>query len=233
MKHTRLLFMTVAAVVLCMGVPAWGAIVNGGFETGDLTGWTFTGAGPIGMPAGTPGAVTQEMSREILGLPQPPGGPFWTPLPNGGTYFASLWSSSLASGSSSLSQTFVASGGLPLVFDYFFDTEFQPGNPGFIPDSAWATLTLPDSSTVTLLDYNRLSGILLGNDVNIGWTHVSYPLTQAGSYTLTFSMLDGNGPMGSESILGVDNVTVIPAPAAVLLGAIGLGTAGWVRRRFG
>lgn len=105
--------------------------------------------------------------------------------------------------------------------------------PGFIPDSAWATLTLPDSSTVTLLDYNRLSGILLGNDVNIGWTHVSYPLTQAGSYTLTFSMLDGNGPMGSESILGVDNVTVIPAPAAVLLGAIGLGTAGWVRRRFG
>jgi len=201
-------------VVLCLCSAAQSNITNGGFETGDLTGWTATG---------TVAVVTSEYARDFLGLVQPPWDGSWDPTE--GNYFVSLWSTDTAGTDvSRLSQTFTANAGLVLQFDYFFD--FGDWAPFY--DTAMATLTW-SSSSVTLFEHNTLGYELL-DDENIGWTTISYVLPVTGTYRLDFTTADGAVPGSVESILGIDNVQVIPAPGAVLLAVIGLGCAGYLKR---
>ncbi len=134
--------------------------------------------------------------------------------------------------SSTLSQTFTTPDpGYLLEFDYFFDF-YDLGSWGEW-DSAEATLTWATDSAY-LFEYNSNnsgSGIYLADDQNIGWTTISYGLPVAGTYTLQFRTVDGPGCF-SESILGVDNVSVVPLPSALVLGSLGLGVAGSLVGRF-
>ncbi len=75
-----------------------------------------------------------------------------------------------------------------------------------------------------------VSGTGLGDDENIGWTAVSVALPSAGQYTLGFKIFDPSGMF--ESILGVDDVSVVPLPSALVLGSLGLGVAGSLVGRF-
>lgn len=198
------------AVVLCLCSSARSDIINGGFETGDLSGWTYSG---------TVGTVTDEYARDFLGLVQPPLDGFW--YPTEGSYFASLWSTDIVGTEdvSTLSQTFTSNAGLLLQFDYFFD--FGDVAPYY----DWSLCTLSwTGSSVTLFEYNT-SGHELNDDENIGWTRILYTLPATNTYMLEFTTADGVEP-GYESILGIDNVQIVPAPGAVLLGMLGLSVAG-------
>jgi hypothetical protein len=206
-------------IVVVVGVSwcplAAAGIVNGGFETGTLDGWSSTG--PVSV-------FTEEYARDFLGLPQAPADGIWRPA--GGDYFASLWSTdSAGTDVSVLGQTFEAPAGALLRFDYFFDFG------DFVPDydMAGAILVSPQGDTI-LLEINT-PGYELGDDENIDWTTVSYVLPTTGIYALEFVAVDGPGVF--ESILGIDNVRieVIPAPGALILGSIGAGILGWSRRR--
>jgi hypothetical protein len=209
----------VAVILYCSTASA--NLLNGGFETGDLTSWTATG---------TVQAVPWEFSRDFLGLPQAPASGFWDPT--GGSYFASLWSTdNLGTDISTLTQTFTTptwTGSNPwVVLDYFYDFG------DIVPFEDPARIYVIDSLGNSVFDMtinDPFAGTGLGDDQNIDWTSLSISLPSAGTYTLGFEIQDSIGVY--ESILGVDNVQVVPVPAAVLLGVLGMGMAGLKLRKY-
>ncbi len=197
----------VAIVAAAFSGAASADIMNPGFETGDLSDWNTAGAVY---------AREWEMSRDFV----PPIHDDWAPTE--GLYFASLWSYDPVLGSNAqISTTFDATAGDVLSFDYFFD--YGDVNPNF--DTAVGTLTIGANQT-TLFEWNT-AGHQLGTDNNVDWTTVTHTLTEAGQYTLTFRTSDANA--GFESILGVDNVSLVPEPSALTL--LALGAIGLLRRR--
>ena len=227
------------AVVLC-GSTATADLVNGSFELGAqiipstppvppdpplndgvrelAPGWIATGADPLWLGIGSV-AVESEYSRDWINPPAPD----WTATD--GDYFASLWSTDGFETSSTLSQTFTAPAGFRVEFDYFFDFGDWSDPLGLPLMSDWAEGTLSWSGGSAVLFRHNLLGSM-ADEENIDWTTVSYVLPVADTYTLEFACYDGLAFPGSfESILGVDNVSVVPVPGAFLLGAIGLGVA--------
>jgi hypothetical protein len=193
MKAITVITFVLGIVVATYCSTASAQLVNGAFETGDLTGWTATG---------TVQAVQWEYSRDFLGLLQAPLSGFWEPTE--GSYFASLWSTDgSGTDTSTLTRTFTSGGG-SLHFDYFYDFG------DIIPFEDPARIYVTDSLGNSVLDMtinDPFAGTGLGDDQNIDWTTMSVNLPSAGTYTLGFEIMDSIGAF--ESILGVDNVRVV------------------------
>ena len=190
----------VISVALSAALPARAALMNGGFETGDLSNWSVTG---------TVFASDVEQPRDFL----PPAIADWTATE--GTYFAAVWSTDSAGVvNSELSQTFVASADEVLKFDYFFDYGDVPP----LADVGMAVLTLPDLTTVRLFGFNTVPGPQLAPGENILWTSIDFVMPFDGEYTLTFLATDADGSF--ESIVGVDNVRILPEPSGAALAFI-------------
>lgn len=230
MRWAKVISFVLSSVVVLWGSTANADLTNGGFETG-LADWSFTG---------TVQAVEWEDPRDTLlyGL-QPPFTPHPHPLYAGetawrseeGDSFASLWSTdSAGTNESTLSRTFTTpTPGYVLSFDYFFDYG------DFYPNCDKARIWVKHGgSLLPLFEVLINYGCELGDDENIDWTPVLVPLHEAGDYTLGFKItdIDGGTGYGFESILGVDNVNVVPLPPALLLGGLGLGFAGGLLGRF-
>ncbi len=218
MRIVRATAFVLSIVVLSYGSTASADIVsNGGFET-DLTDWTATG---------TVDAVGQENPRDGWTSQPVPVSGLWTPAPPS-TSFASLWSTGWGGDAATLSQTFTAPAGYVLSFDYFFDF----GDDIYHADTAKATLRWSSHEEV-LFQHNF--GNELSDFENKDWSHVAFVLPTTGGYSLQFEVADVYDPLAEvpayESILGVDNVSVVPVPGALLLGALGLGSAGGLLRR--
>ncbi len=229
MRIVRVTALVLSIVVLSYGSTASADLLNGGFEDG-LYGW-----GTAGYVA----AVDWEQRQDLEGG-------FWEPMGDDSHFFASLWSTSVNEAgelrsNAALVGSFTAPAGYVLSFDYFFDygdydQQYDPPQH----DTAVATLSWYENGQPTstkLFEHNRIID-QLDDFGNIEWTQMPptvLPLADDDTYWLLFTINDmplGTGP-GYPSILGIDNVSVnvVPLPGAVLLGALGLGSAGGLLRR--
>jgi hypothetical protein len=203
---------TIGMVVLLAGTARAG-LSNPGFESG-LSPWT-----PVADSRGSVNVVKENLDSSGHGTTD------WKPVE--GTYFALLQA---GSDPTTLSQTFHASAGDVLKFNYFWDSR-EKKDSGF---NDWAQATLSDEAGFFKpLFYHSVNGDPQDN-WGTPWTAVSSgTLPDTDWYKLTFTVVNGTDS-GNPSYLGVDGpvVTPVPVPAAILLGFLGLGTAGLKLRKF-
>ena len=218
----KLMMIFVLAIVVLAAGSARAGLTNGSFETGDLTGWTAV------LPAGASASVVIGHSDTTWpgGVPPVvPGVTAWGPTD--GSAFALLKTDGAGS-QSQLYQSFYANAGASLSFDYFWDSQdYMPFN-----DTATGTL-LSGAGTGGPLVVTLFSESIAtdpGNHYGTPWTSVSYAIANPGVYTLLITNTNGLDSV-LDSYVGIDNVSVIPAPGAILLGSIGAGLVSWLRRR--
>ena len=213
----------VCAIASFFACSAQAGLTNGSFETGDLTGWITV------LPVGASASVVTSHSDTTWpsGVKPPvvPGVTAWGPTD--GSYFALL----KTDGPGSLSQlyrSFYATAGTSLSFDYFWDSQdFVPFN-----DTGTGMLLsgMGTGGPVVATLFSESIATDPGNHYGTPWTSVSYTFANSGVYTLLITNTNGLDSL-LDSYVGIDNVNVIPAPGAILLGSIGLGVVSWLRRR--
>jgi len=216
MKRTLIIW---AAAVLLLAVGSAKAdLSNGSFEDG-LNSWSIV----------LSGGDVQAVSSHTDSTGSATGTSSWSPTD--GSYFALLEGGN-ANESVQLYQTFTASSGDTLTFDYFWDSEdYDPYD-----DTGMGTLLLGSGTGGYVLS-TLFSHSIMGSDPEdywgTPWTLVSYTFAASGTYTLlieTWNDLDSD----QSSYVGIDNValTPVPVPGAILLGMLGLGAAGLKLRKF-
>ena len=191
-------------------------LTNGSFETGNLTGWTTI------LPVGASASAVTGHSEPV---PPATGTTSWAPAD--GSYFALLKTDGPGS-LSQLYQSFYATAGANISLDYFWDSmDYVP-----FDDSAEGVILAGIGTSgpvvATLFSHNINSDP--ADYWGTPWTNVSHTFAVSGAYTLLITNTNGLDSI-LDSYVGIDNVNVIPAPGAILLGGIGLGFASWLRRR--
>ena len=228
--------MALACAALLAG-PAFAStqlLTNGGFETGDYTGWTAsTFAGSSGTIVATDAAVSPVSAQSVAGATE-------------GTYHVLTGQS--GPGAYAVSQDFLApvdATSLLLSFVFFsastaglFDGGLDPFCCGSTQNARVDVLSFgSDVFSNAGVVHSIVAPVITGN---FGTPYQSYaldllPFLSAGSnYTLRFAQADNGGIM----TMGVDNVSLVaetsavpvPASGLLLVGAVG-GIAALRRRK--
>jgi len=204
------------------------AITNGGFETGDFTGWSTIGVTSIETAAYGTGPT--EGSYQALVISEDGS------LVSDSTIetFLGLAAGTLdgliaanATAGSAIKQTITVSAGDMLTFDWNFLTdEVEAGDD--VPDFTFVSIVsgtseiLADAVSSTFVS----SGTSFPHET--GFTMFPYTFPTSGTFTLGFGVMHA-GDNEVDSGLLLDNVTIIPEPATIAL--LGLGALSLLRRK--
>jgi len=204
-----------AAALMFLAVPAQAAIVelavNGGFETGDFTGWTQFPSGGTTQSVTTVNPASGSYSGNLF-------------IPTGaGAVNNVLKQANLAAGQLVAGQTVSVS----------FDVRGSLGIGGVLFAENFSELT---GGGVSFNDLKVVNGSINGDsDV---WTTFSYDTILgpdvSGGFTLQFAAVCG-ADAGCFTDIFIDNISiqadVVPIPGAVWLFGTALGMLGWTKKR--
>jgi PEP-CTERM motif len=224
MPTKTLLLMAVCAVSNPLFAHA--AVVNGGFETGDLTGWTLVGSGQsTGSGIGvTPTAGSFQGYIETTGNFTALAPAVVASLGVGGIAIAGLGAGAPTNGTG-LSQDVMVSAGDTLSFDWNFLTD-ELNEAATFNDFGFFTI---DGSALLLASRNSSTYDTVlppaGFDGQTDWATQTYTFTSAGLHKLGFGVFNV-GDSGHNSVLLLDAVSIgVPEPSSIVMLGIGLSAA--------
>jgi hypothetical protein len=183
--------------------------VNGGFETGDLTGWLTSTSSDGGFYA------TSDTATPLNGYP--------TAGSSNGTFYAV--SDGFGAGTRALTQLFtypLGSVAARLSFDIFVNDQFgNGGSPQFVEVDLLANGADPITGTALAVFYGPTDILVSGGNPNpyvYVYSDITSALTPGGTYLIRVLEADSTGPLQA----GVDNFslmayTQIPEPSTFQL----------------
>lgn len=231
----RSLNLITGSVLLASSGMASATIINGGFEDGDFTGWSTIGATSIetaafgsGPTGGTydallttgEGSVTDAALEGFLGLT------------GGSLDFVSPSGQDVTEGSA-IFQTFGASAGDVLTFDWNFLTDEIPAPLEVIDYAFFDLFYLDVLADADINNTTLVSSASIYAD-ETGFSTESINLLGSGLYTIAFGVVDTQD-YAYDSALLVDNVALnaasVPEPSTLALIGLGLAGIGFRRRK--
>ncbi len=221
MSRVKFAAFAIAAGMIAGPAAAANLITNGGFETGDFTGWTVAN---VAGGSGSWFVTGNGAPSAINGFAQPV-------LAGGGNFSAST--DQTGPGSHTISQTFAAVAGTQYVlsFDARATDASGQGPIGFGIDYAF------DPNQHVQVTVNGDETLIYYGVLTPDWAHYEFDISDAiskdGIYILAFTEVDNQGFLDE----GLDNVSLgaagVPEPAAWALMLLGFGAVGASLRRRG